>query len=185
MLDPEHIFPNATSVFAQSAPGGSPEFITLLQTMPEYGLSSPSPAAHSNSSHQLLPGLLVSLPQERLQGETLPGNWDHKTVFSLLSQPAESQFSWAQKTLVSRIVPAGDADRIPLWANLNAGPLLYQTCIMKSEYLTLQACCEPASTHWKHFLKDFGKAGRLWGGLADVAFEESGVQYGYVYSVLN
>lgn len=88
MLDPEHIFPNPSSLFAQSSPGGSPEFSTPLQATQEYGLSSPPPAAHprrcSSSSHLLLPGLLVTFPQEPLQGETLSGNWDHKTLFFLL-----------------------------------------------------------------------------------------------------
>lgn len=161
-----------------------------LQAMQEYGLSS-SPAAHprrySNSSYPLLPGLLASFPQEPLQGETLSGNWDRKTVFSSLSQPAVSWFSWGQRTLISHTVPARDAGRIPLWASLNAGHLLCQVCITKSEYLMLQTCCEPASCQLKleAFLKDFGKAGGLWGGLADVAFEQSAVQYGYVYSVLS
>lgn len=141
MLDPEHIFPNPSSLFAQSSPGGSPEFSTPLQATQEYGLSSPPPAAHprrcSSSSHLLLPGLLVTFPQEPLQGETLSGNWDHKTLFSSLSQPAVSQFSWAQRTLVSHAVPARDAGRIPLQTSLNAAHLLYQVCITKSEYLML------------------------------------------------
>lgn len=162
MLDPEHIFPNPSSVFAQSAPGGSPEFSMPLQAMQEYGLSSPSPAAHprrcSNSSHPLLPSLLVSFPQESLQGETLSGNWDRETVFSSLSQPAVSQFSWAQRSLMSYTVPARDAGTIPLCTSLNAGCLLSQACIMKSEYLTLQACCGPASC--QHTLEAFFE--RLW-----------------------
>lgn len=87
MLDPEHIFRNPSSVFAQSAPGGSPEFSMPLQAMQEYGLSSPTPAAHSrrcsNSSHLLLPGIVVFFPQEPLQGETLSGNRDRYDSFFL------------------------------------------------------------------------------------------------------
>lgn len=87
MLDPEHIFHNPSSVFAQSAPRGSPEFSMPLQAVQEYGLSSPTLAAHSrrcsNSSHPLLPGVVVSFPQEPLQGETLSGNGDRYDSFFL------------------------------------------------------------------------------------------------------
>lgn len=45
------------------------------------------------------------------------------------------------------------------------------------------ARCEPVSCQrtLEHFLKDFGKAGRLWRGLAHVACEQSAVQCGYAY----
>lgn len=76
VLDPEHIFPTPSSVFAQSAPGGSPEFSALLQAMQEDGLSSPAlhPWRCSNSLHPLLPDLLVSFTQEPVQGGTLSGS---------------------------------------------------------------------------------------------------------------
>lgn len=135
-------------------------------------------AAHprrcSSSSYPLLLGLVVSFPQEPLQGETLSGNWDHKTSFSSLSQPPV--FMCPKSADVPRS-PSKRCSRTPLWAGgcwPSALPGL-RGMLQPAENLSL------ASARWKHFLKAFGKAGRLWGGLADVACEQSAVQCGYVY----
>lgn len=73
------------------------------------------PSRCSSSSNPLLLGLVVSFPQELLQGEIFSGNWDRKTIFSSLSQPPVSQFSCARRALMSHTVPARDAGGIPLW----------------------------------------------------------------------